>query len=67
MLEPFVRGEEARTMDETAGFGLGLSIAQAIVSAHEGTLLLLDNEPKGLRVRLQLSRATSANSGALRP
>ncbi|WP_025037926.1 ATP-binding protein [Bradyrhizobium sp. DOA9] len=57
MLEPFVRGEEARTMDETAGFGLGLAIAQAIVTAHGGTLLLLDNEPKGLRVRLLLSNA----------
>jgi len=57
MLEPFVRGEDARTMDETAGFGLGLSIAQAIVTAHAGTLQLLDNTPKGLRVRLQLSRA----------
>ncbi|WP_448045441.1 ATP-binding protein [Bradyrhizobium liaoningense] len=57
MLEPFVRGEEARTMDETAGFGLGLSITQAIVTAHGGTLLLLDNEPKGLRVRLLLSSA----------
>ncbi|WP_407120180.1 ATP-binding protein [Bradyrhizobium sp. STM 3561] len=57
MLEPFVRGEEARTMDETAGFGLGLSITQAIVTAHGGTLLLLDNEPRGLRVRLLLSNA----------
>lgn len=57
MLEPFVRGEEARTMDETAGFGLGLSITQAIVTAHGGTLLLLDNEPNGLRVRLLLSSA----------
>jgi signal transduction histidine kinase len=62
MLEPFVRGEEARTMDETSGFGLGLSIAQAIVTAHDGTLQLLDNEPKGLRVRLQLSRAACDNS-----
>lgn len=57
MLEPFVRGEEARTMDETAGFGLGLSITQAIVTAHGGRLLLLDNEPRGLRVRLLLSNA----------
>ncbi|MFB6464575.1 ATP-binding protein [Bradyrhizobium tunisiense] len=57
MLEPFVRGEEARTMDETAGFGLGLAITQAIVTAHGGTLLLLDNEPRGLRVRLLLSNA----------
>jgi signal transduction histidine kinase len=65
MLEPFVRGEEARTMDETAGFGLGLSIAQAIVTAHDGTLVLLDNAPKGLRVRLQLA-ATSTGPHAPR-
>jgi len=56
MLEPFVRGEDARTMDETSGFGLGLSIAQAIVTAHDGTLELLDNTPKGLRVRLRLAK-----------
>ncbi|TQF28005.1 histidine kinase [Bradyrhizobium sp. UNPF46] len=62
MLEPFVRGEDARTMDETAGFGLGLSIAQAIVTAHDGTLQLLDNAPNGLRVRLQLSGAGRDNS-----
>ncbi|RXH34353.1 histidine kinase [Bradyrhizobium nanningense] len=62
MLEPFVRGEEARTMDEMAGFGLGLSIAQAIVIAHDGTLELLDNAPKGLRVRLRLARAARDNA-----
>ncbi|WP_441237695.1 ATP-binding protein [Bradyrhizobium sp. 930_D9_N1_4] len=66
MLEPFVRGEEARTMDETAGFGLGLSIAQAIVTAHDGTLLLLDNKPKGLRVRLQLPGVACDNSSTSR-
>ncbi|MGY3034452.1 signal transduction histidine kinase [Bradyrhizobium sp. USDA 4354] len=67
MLEPFVRGEDARTMDETAGFGLGLSIAQAIVTAHDGTLQLLDNEPNGLRVRLQLSGAGCDNPSTPRP
>ncbi|MGX1324579.1 signal transduction histidine kinase [Bradyrhizobium sp. USDA 377] len=60
MLEPFVRGEDARTMDETTGFGLGLSIAQAIVTAHDGTLELLDNAPKGLCVRLQLAKTGKA-------
>ena len=57
MLEPFVRGEEARTMDATSGFGLGLSIAQAVAHAHNGTLSLGDNHPHGLVVRLLLPEA----------
>ena len=54
MLEPFVRGDDARNMDETAGFGLGLSIARAVVLAHGGTLSLLDHQPHGLIVRIEL-------------
>ncbi|MBR1151801.1 ATP-binding protein [Bradyrhizobium sp. JYMT SZCCT0428] len=54
MLEPFVRGDDARNMDQAAGFGLGLSIANAIVLAHGGTLSLHDRQPRGLVVRIQL-------------
>ena len=54
MLEPFVRGDDARNMDETAGFGLGLSIAHGIVRAHGGELSLNDRQPHGLIVRIQL-------------
>jgi signal transduction histidine kinase len=54
MLEPFVRGDDARNMDETAGFGLGLSIARAIVLAHGGELSLNDRQPHGLVVRIEL-------------
>jgi signal transduction histidine kinase len=54
MLEPFVRGDDARNMDETAGFGLGLSIARTIVLAHGGRLSLNDRQPNGLIVRIQL-------------
>jgi signal transduction histidine kinase len=54
MLEPFVRGDDARTMDESTGFGLGLSIARAIALAHGGELSLHDREPHGLIVRMQL-------------
>ena len=54
MLEPFVRGDEARNMDEAAGFGLGLSITNAIVLAHGGTLSLHDRQPHGLVVRIRL-------------
>lgn len=57
MLEPFVRGEDARTMDATSGFGLGLSIAQATIEAHGGRLSLHANDPHGLVVRLLLPRA----------
>ncbi|WP_426614100.1 ATP-binding protein [Bradyrhizobium sp. McL0616] len=54
MLEPFVRGDDARTMDDSTGFGLGLSIARAIAIAHGGQLSLHDREPHGLIVRMQL-------------
>jgi signal transduction histidine kinase len=62
MLEPFVRGDAARSMDDTTGFGLGLSIARAAVAAHGGTLTLLDNEPRGLVVRIALPVGKGAAS-----
>jgi len=65
MLEPFVRGDDARNMDETAGFGLGLSIARAVVLAHGGTLSLNDRQPHGLIVRIELPvRQPSRQSAA---
>ncbi len=53
VLEPFVRGDDARNMDEASGFGLGLSIARAIALAHGGMLSLHDLAPRGLRARVQ--------------
>jgi signal transduction histidine kinase len=77
MLEPFVRGDEARNMDEAAGFGLGLSIARTIALAHGGDLSLNDRQPHGLIVRIRLpvrqqsgqsaARARKSTAPALRP
>ncbi|MFA6267632.1 MAG: ATP-binding protein [Pseudolabrys sp.] len=58
MLEPFARGDDARTMGERAGFGLGLSIARAIAEAHGGTLSLHDAVPRGLIARIALPTPT---------
>jgi len=54
VLEPFVRGDHARNMDEATGFGLGLSIARTIIAAHGGVLSLHDRDPHGLIVRIRL-------------
>ncbi len=54
MLEPFVRGDDARNMDESSGFGLGLCIARTIVLAHGGEFSLNDRKPNGLIVRIRL-------------
>ena len=64
MLEPFVRGDDARNMDEAAGFGLGLSIARTIAIAHHGALSLNDRQPHGLIVRIQLPVRQQARQSA---
>jgi signal transduction histidine kinase len=63
-LKPFVRGDDARNMDDAAGFGLGLSIAHAIVLAHGGELSLNDRHPHGLMVRVELPVQQQARQAA---
>jgi signal transduction histidine kinase len=64
VLEPFARGDGARNMDDAAGFGLGLSIARAIASAHGGELSLHDRLPHGLIVRIELPGLQQARPAA---
>ncbi len=54
VLEPFVRADTARNMDDSTGFGLGLTIARAIAQAHGGDLSLHDRSPHGLTVQIAL-------------
>ncbi|MCV3768798.1 ATP-binding protein [Rhizobium sp. TRM95796] len=53
VLEPFIKADAARH-GPNDGFGLGLPIVAEIVQAHGGRLHLLDREPDGLLVRLEL-------------
>lgn len=57
MLEPFARGDAARNMNGSAGFGLGLSIVRRIAEGHGGELSLHDREPSGLIARISLPNA----------
>lgn len=64
MLEPFVRGDDSRNMNDDAGFGLGLSIAHTIVTSHGGSLSLLDRMPHGLIARIVLPLSAPRQAAA---
>lgn len=55
VLLPFVRLESSRN-NKTGGFGLGLTIARAVVDGHGGSLALSDAPNGGLRVTVSLPR-----------
>ncbi len=57
MLQPFVRGDRARNLNDATGFGLGLSIVQAIVEAHAGRLVLENRPEGGLAAAIELPLA----------
>jgi len=63
MLQPFVRGDAARNMDDHRGFGLGLAIVQAVVDGHRGRLEFASVEPHGLRVRVVLPATGQGREG----
>ncbi|MFA6264409.1 MAG: ATP-binding protein [Pseudolabrys sp.] len=55
VFDPFYRLEESRSRD-TGGVGLGLAIAQSIVQAHRGDLILSNRPAGGLRAQISLPR-----------
>ncbi|MCJ2065245.1 ATP-binding protein [Methylobacterium sp. J-088] len=63
MLQPFVRGDRARNLNEARGFGLGLSIVQAIVEAHDGRLILENGRAGGLAATIELPLAAQVFAG----
>ncbi|KJF65267.1 ATP-binding protein [Rhizobium nepotum] len=66
--EPFFKVDESRqTGGKSGGFGLGLSIAQGIVTiGHKGDFRLLDRIPNGLMIEIALPPAEGAQGSAPR-
>ncbi|MGV2052456.1 ATP-binding protein [Agrobacterium sp. 22-209-1] len=66
VLEPFFKADESRqTGGRSGGFGLGLSIAQGIVTiGHKGAFRLLDREPNGLVVEIALPPVEGVQASA---
>lgn len=56
VLEPFFKADEARQIGARGGgFGLGLPIAQGIVTkGHNGKFVLRDSKPNGLTIEIEL-------------
>lgn len=60
--ERFYRGDPSRTRRNGTGSGLGLSIVQAIVGAHGGTLAVESSPESGTTVTVQLPLPSDATS-----
>jgi signal transduction histidine kinase len=58
IFERFYRADSARTRGNIEGYGLGLSIAQKIVQAHNGTLEVKSRPEEGSTFTLKLPVAT---------
>jgi signal transduction histidine kinase len=64
VFEPFYRTDAARRSGESAGFGLGLSIARTIAERHGGRIALSDALPSGTIARLTLPEGIEGLSKA---
>ena len=54
IFDRFYRVDKARTRQK-GGFGLGLSLAQQIVLALKGTIVVKDNQPKGTNFEVKIT------------
>ena len=61
LTQAFRRGGTARVGD---GHGLGLTIAQAVVHAHDGTMTITQRDAGGLTINVRLPLAPSAAASA---
>jgi signal transduction histidine kinase len=62
VFEPFYRTDAARRSGESAGFGLGLSIARMIAERHGGRITLSDATPSGIIAQLTLPAGAVARA-----
>ena len=61
LFERLYRTDEART--RSTGAGLGLTIAAAIVDAHDGSIAATRSERGGLQVVIELPRTPQTTAG----
>ncbi|MCA9915051.1 MAG: HAMP domain-containing histidine kinase [Anaerolineae bacterium] len=54
IFEPFFRANEARTMNEHVGSGMGLALVKRIMVMHNGTISLESREGEGTTITLRL-------------
>lgn len=59
IFDRFYRSDEARTHNQSAGYGLGLEIAQKIAKSHDGSIELVSAPGKGSTFSLLMQAAKS--------
>lgn len=62
LFEPFTQGDMTLTR-AAGGLGLGLSVARAIVGAHDGSIAFRQAEPQGTTVSVTLPLGAPAEAG----